>query len=215
MKKKWYDRTMENTREINGKIAKNLIHYRKRAGLTQAELAEKINYSDKSVSKWESAGGVPDIYILLELCKLYNVTLDELVNGEAPEDIQPIVEKKKGSGKRVWIILLSSGLVWLVATCLFVSFYIWDSRSPAWVIFLYAILANAIVGVVYGGIWKYRMVHFLSVSTLIWIAITCLVVTLRLLFENVNLGFLFLVGIPLQILEVLWVFFRSLFKWKK
>ncbi|MBO5240207.1 MAG: helix-turn-helix transcriptional regulator [Clostridia bacterium] len=206
---------MENTRKINDKIAENLIYYRKRAGLTQAELAEKINYSDKSVSKWESAGGVPDIYILLELSKLYGVSIDELVRGEVPEKIEPIVERKKGLGKRVWIMLLSSGLVWLVATCLFVGFYIWNSDSPAWLIFLYAVFANAIVLIVYTGLWKYRILNFLSVSTLIWITITCLFVTLHLTFENLSLGFLFLIGIPLQILEIFWAFFRSLFKRKK
>lgn len=214
MQKKWYDRIMENTREINGKIAKNLIYYRKRAGLTQAELAEKINYSDKSVSKWESAGGVPDVYVLLELSKLYEVSIDELVSGESPEEIEPIVETKTGLGKRVWIMLLSSGLVWLVATCLFVGIYIWNPQSPAWLVFLYAVFANAIVLIVYTGLWKYRILHFLSVSTLIWITITCLFVTLHLSFENLNVGFLFLIGIPLQVLEIFWVFFRSLFKRK-
>ena len=54
---------MENVNEINRKIGKNLACYRKAVGLTQAELAEKINYSDKSVSKWESGNGVPDVYI--------------------------------------------------------------------------------------------------------------------------------------------------------
>ena len=46
---------MENVNEINEKIAKNLVYYRKQAGYTQAELAEKINYTDKSISKWVSA----------------------------------------------------------------------------------------------------------------------------------------------------------------
>ena len=205
---------MENTREINGKIAKNLIYYRKRAGLTQAELAEKINYSDKSVSKWESAGGIPDVYVLLELSRLYEVSIDELVRGDVPEEIEPIVEKKKGLDKRIWIMLLSSGLVWLVATCLFVGIYIWNPESPAWLVFLYAVFANAIVLIVYTGLWKYRILNFLSVSTLIWITITCLFATFGILFENASFGFLFLIGIPLQILEIFWVFFRSLFKRK-
>ena len=67
---------MENTSEINLKIAKNLTYYRKRANLTQAELAEKINYSDKSVSKWESGNGIPDVYILLQLARRFGVTLN-------------------------------------------------------------------------------------------------------------------------------------------
>ena len=205
---------MENSREINSKIAKNLIYYRKRAGLTQAELAEKINYSDKSVSKWESAGGVPDVYVLLELSKLYGVSIDELVCGEVPEEIEPLVENEKGVGRRSWIMLLSSGLVWLVATCLFVGIHIWKPESPAWLVFLYAVFANAIVLIVYTGLWKYRILNFLSVSTLIWITITCLFATLSVLFENASFGFLFLIGVPLQILEIFWVFFRSLFKRK-
>ena len=58
--KKWYDGSMDNNTEISKNIAKNFMFYRKEAGFTQAELAEKINYSDKSVSKWESGNGVPD-----------------------------------------------------------------------------------------------------------------------------------------------------------
>ncbi|MBQ7368351.1 MAG: helix-turn-helix transcriptional regulator [Clostridia bacterium] len=206
---------MENTREINAKIAKNLIYYRKSAGLTQAELAEKINYSDKSVSKWESAGGVPDIYVLLELANLYGVSLDELVKADSPEEIPPLAEKAKGKNARLWIALLSSGLVWLVATCLFVILHIWQPNRAVWVVFLYAVLANAIVLTVYAGIWKYRMLSFLSVSTLIWVAITSLAVTLQLLLPEFGFGFLFLIGVPLQILEIIWTFFRSVFKRKK
>ena len=76
---------MENTNEINKKIAKNLSYYRKSANLTQAELAEKINYSDKSVSKWESGNGAPDIYILMQLADLFGVSLNDLVSGDTPE----------------------------------------------------------------------------------------------------------------------------------
>ena len=70
---------MENLDTTNQRIAKNLIRYRKAANLTQAELAQKINYSDKSVSKWESGNGVPDIYILLKLAELYGGSVNDLV----------------------------------------------------------------------------------------------------------------------------------------
>ena len=69
---------MENLETVNRRIAQNLIRYRKAANLTQAELAQKINYSDKSVSKWESGNGVPDIYIFLKLADLYGVTVNDL-----------------------------------------------------------------------------------------------------------------------------------------
>ena len=205
---------MENTHEINLKIAKNLAYYRKSAGLTQAELAEKINYSDKSVSKWEQGNGVPDIYILMRLAKLYRVSLNDLVGEETPEDV---VHAKKTTGLKVLIMLLSSGLVWLIATFAFVILQlIKPLAGPWWLVFLYAVVINAILMLVYSSHWKYRFLGFICVSTLIWLSITCVYLTIIFIPSNagVDLGGLwcvFLLGIPLQVLEVLWVFFRSLF----
>lgn len=205
---------MENTHEINLKIAKNLTYYRKAAGLTQAELAEKINYSDKSVSKWEQGNGVPDIYILMRLAKLYRVSLNDLVGEETPEDV---VRAKKTTGLKVLIMLLSSGLVWLIATFAFVTLQLIKPLvGPWWLVFLYAVVINAILMIVYASHWKYRFLNFISVSTLIWVTITCLYLTVLFIPENAALDLsglwcVFLLGIPLQALEVLWVFFRSLF----
>ena len=206
---------MENTIEINRKIAKNLTYYRKAAGLTQAELAEKINYSDKSVSKWESGNGVPDIYTLIQLAQLYGVTVDTLIG-----DGVPVGVKKKTRGLHGLIMLLSSGIVWLVATCVFVLLRLIAPTAPAWLVFVYATLANAIVLLVYASIWKYRLLNFFSVSTLIWTGILSVYLTLRLILTAVGevyegLWCIFLLGIPLQILEILWAFFRSLFRRSK
>ena len=203
---------MENCSEVNRKIAKNLISYRKQAGLTQAELAEKINYSDKSISKWESGNGVPDVYTLLQLAGLYGVTLNDLVGDEQTVKIQ----KRSNKGLHWLIMLLSSGIVWLVATCVFVGLNLLFSTGPWWLSFIYAVAANAIVIIVYAGIWKYRFVNFISVSTLIWIALTCIYLTWRMIALHFGGGVsalwtIYLLGIPLQILEILWEFFRSLF----
>ena len=209
---------MENISEINQKIAKNLAYYRKTAGLTQAELAEKINYSDKSVSKWEQGNGVPDIYILMKLAALYRITLNELVGEDVPEQSQ---HAKKTKGLKILIMLLSSGIVWLVATCLFVALRLISPQGQDWwLVFIYAIMANAIVLIVYACIWKYRLINFLSISTLIWTAITCLYLTISAVSSGAGtrltaLWCIYLIGIPLQVLEVLWVFFRTLFRKNK
>lgn len=211
---------MENTHEINKKIAQNLTYYRKASGMTQAELAQKINYSDKSVSKWESGGGVPDIYILMQLADLYGVSIDALV-GKAPiQAPQNMAASKKKKGSRLLLILLSSGLVWLVATCCFVGVSMWNDTAPAWLAFMYAVVVNAIVLIVYSGIWKYRFVNFLSVSLLVWTTILSIYLTVDYILLQMNmeiraLWVIFLLGIPLQVLETLWVFFRSLFVKKK
>ena len=218
LQKKWYDRIMENISEINKKIAKNLAYYRKAAGLTQAELAEKINYSDKSVSKWEQGNGVPDIYILMKLAALYRITLNELVGEDVPEQSQ---HAKKTKGLKILIMLLSSGIVWLVATCFFVALRLIAPQGQSWwLAFIYAIVANAIVLIVYACIWKYRLINFLSISTLIWTSITCLYLTILAISGGAGtrltgLWCIYLVGIPLQVLEVLWAFFRTLFRKNK
>lgn len=202
---------MENTTEINKIIAKNLTYYRKAAGLTQAELAEKINYSDKSVSKWESANGAPDVYTLMQLAELYGVTLNDLVCAEEPVKEQ----KKTKTPPRVLIMLLSSGIVWLVATCFFTIMQIlMPNKAPWWLSFVYAVAANAIVLIVFASIWKFKMVNFFAVSTLIWSAITSLYLTALFISKHLGndhaaLGLIFISGAPLQVLECFWGLFRA------
>lgn len=205
---------MENNIEINQRIAKNLIHYRKLAGLTQAGLAEKINYSDKSVSKWESGNGAPDIYTLIQLAELFGVSVDTLIGEGAPVNPQ-----KKTVGLHWLIMLLSSGIIWLAATFFFVLMHLIAKGGPWWLSFIYAIPINAIVLLVYAAVWRYRTLNFISVSTIIWTVITCIFLTVKIVAatngfqEEVDrIGLLFLLGIPLQVLEILWVFFRSVFR---
>ncbi len=206
---------MENSIEINQTIAKQLTYYRKTAGFTQAELAEKINYSDKSVSKWESGNGVPDVYTLVQLAKLYGVTVDAFLGGETPMQMQ-----KRTKSWQTLIMLLSSGIVWLIATCIFAVGQLIFPGNPWWMSFLYAVLINAVVLLVYACVWKYRMLNFVAVTTIIWMVLTCLFLTSYFVlkatgYSVVGLWMLFLIGVPLQVLEVLWVFFRSLFQKQK
>lgn len=206
---------MENISEINENIAKNLIYYRKAAGLTQAELAEKINYSDKSVSKWESGNGVPDVYTLMQLAKLYGVSINAFVCEDTP-----VQEKKKVRGLHLLIMLLSSGIVWLIASCLFVALHLLQPDRSWWLAFVYAVVANAVVLLVYGVLWKHRILNFISITTIIWVALVSLYLTVRMItarvgVETTGLWCIFLIGIPLQVLEVLWAFFRSLLRNQK
>ena len=207
---------MDNNNEINQRIAKNLIYYRKAAGLTQAELAEKINYSDKSVSKWESGNGIPDVYTLMQLANLYGVTLNAFVDEETPTQW-----KKKTAGLRVLIMLLSSGIVWLVASMIFVALQmVRPGEGPWWMAFLFAVPVNAVLIIVYASIWKHRILNFLSITTLIWTALASIYLTARFALISAGgdygaLWCLFLIGVPLQILEILWTFFRSLLRKQK
>lgn len=214
-KKKCYDSIMENNNELNQRIAKNLVTYRKAAGLTQAELAEKINYSDKSVSKWESGNGIPDVYTLLQLASLYGVRIGALVE---EEDVKP--QQRTTKGLHLLIALLSVGIVWLVAVLAFVVLKMFKLGGYAWLSFIYAIPASAIVLTVYACIWKRRLFNFMCVSTLIWSVLVTFFLTGRSLsmsfgWDYSGLWLVFLLGVPLQFLEVLWAFFRTLLRRQK
>lgn len=64
------------------KIGKFIAKCRKEKKLTQAQLAEKLNITDRAVSKWETGKSIPDSSIMLELCEILGITVNELLSGE-------------------------------------------------------------------------------------------------------------------------------------
>lgn len=64
------------------KIGKFIAECRKNKKMTQADLAEKLNITDRAVSKWETGKGMPDYSIVLELCKRLDISVNELLSGE-------------------------------------------------------------------------------------------------------------------------------------
>ena len=67
------------------KIGKFIAKCRKDKNLTQGELADKLNISNKTISKWETGRGMPDASIMLELCEYLGITVNELLSGEKLE----------------------------------------------------------------------------------------------------------------------------------
>ena len=65
--------------KLKYQIGANIAAYRKQAGLTQAGLAEKLNYSDKAVSKWERGESVPDVLTLMQLANQFDITVNDLL----------------------------------------------------------------------------------------------------------------------------------------
>lgn len=150
----------ENEEKLRSLIAENIAYYRKQNGDTQADLAEKLNYSDKSVSKWERGDGTPDVFILAKIASLYDITVQDLLR-----------EKKvpKSRSRHILIHLLSVGLVWLVMTVLFcISKIFHVLPEHAWMLFIYGIPITGIVSVVFSGLWWNRLLLTLSCSLIIW-----------------------------------------------
>lgn len=78
-------------------LGNNLFHARKKAGLSQETVAEKLGVSRQTISKWETAETVPDIYEAKKLAKLYNLSLDELI--EFNIDVKEIEEVIKNTNE--------------------------------------------------------------------------------------------------------------------
>ena len=184
--------------KLNFIIAKNLSELRRKNKLTQLEVAEKLNYSDKSVSKWERGESLPDVYILSQIADLYGVSVSALIG-----EIQPPKESKPHY--HMFILLLSLALTMAVATLLFSMFMICKVPYPAWMFFVYALPVCSIICIVFTSLWWGILWQGVSVSALIW----TLGLSLYLSFELENVSLIFLVCAALQVLTVLWEIFRK------
>lgn len=188
--------------DIKENLAKNLVTCRKAFGLTQAELAEKLNYSDKAVSKWERGESVPDLSVLKQIADFYGITIDKLISEN--KNIRPNVIKNLGK-KRIFTLLFSLGVVWGVAVLCHVVFAILDIYKPAkWLVYIYALPINAILLIIFASIWKLEILNATSVSLLIWtILLSAFLTILKVSITAIpKLWFMFLIGIPVQLLII-------------
>ena len=141
--------------KLKYRLGSNIASQRKQAGLTQAGLAEKLNYSDKAISKWERGESIPDVLTMMQLAELFGTTVNDLLSdpnvlpegdhGKLEKAMTQVSEKalKRKANKKV-ILALSSTLVWFIALLIFVVISSFD-LPYSWVAFFYAVPINAIV----------------------------------------------------------------------
>ena len=183
---------MENIKTI---VATNILNLRKINKLTQLELAEKINYSDKAVSRWEKGETLPDIETLANIAKAFNVTMGYLLEQHDFNDL-PINNNQKIA--KLLIVILSVAVVWMTSIVLF--FYLGANLNfYYWQIFIWALPVSTLVLIYYNlklGNKKYSIILH---SILIWSFITAV----YLHFLHLNLWLLFLIGLPIQTIIVI------------
>lgn len=198
--------------KVKFQIGSNISAYRKQAGMTQAELAEKLNYSDKAVSKWERGESIPDVITLMQLANLFDITVNDLIvdpeqlpgNPTTLEKAMTQVSEKalKRKANKNVILALSTTLVWFVALLFFVV--ISSFRLPhSWVAFFYAIPITAIVLLSLRSAWRDFRWNKALISTIVWGSLISIYVSL-LEFIGQNIWKVFLLGIPGQIAIFLW-----------
>lgn len=191
--------------EIKQNFSQNLIKLRKENNLTQLALAEKLNYSDKAISKWEVGSVLPDIETLTQIADFFGTTVNDL-----------IYPAKKKFSKIFWknhilITLLSFGLVWFLSTIVFFILQQTTNIPRLWTTFIITLPISLIVAVVFTCIWFKKTWRIITISALFWSTI----LTIYILINKPSLWFIFIIGAVGQLLIIFWSQIRKIVTPKK
>ena len=188
---------MEELRKI---IGNNLAELRKRKGLTQLELAEKFNYTDRAVSKWENGDTLPDVEVLYQLCEFYGVTLDYLTHEDNARFIKEDNNELPLSSK-VSVTALTISFVWVLAVVVFVISLL-RQTTPLWQAFVWAVPVSALFVAFFNRRYFHRrLIAFLCFTVLIWSLIAATYLSLL----DMNLWPIFIIGVPIQASLFFWL----------
>ena len=186
--------------DVKAVIAGNIAALRQGAGMTQLEFAEKLNYSDKAISKWERGESIPDVTVLLQIAELFGVTLNYLVEEVHPAEAQKKRNKRINRGFITGIAIL---LVWLIATfCFMMVDFSTGGVDFQWLAFVYAVPVSMIVWLVCNSVWFNQRRNYLIISLLMWSVLAT--VYLTFIPSGRNLWLIFCLGVPGQIAVVFW-----------
>ena len=180
-------------------VAQNIFYLRTVNRMTQYELAEQLNYSDKAVSKWERADALPDAYVLKHLSNIFNVSVDYLLTEHTEQDkkVETATNKSKD---RYRALILGIAMVSVLTIALLAFVVLANATGKyVWQIFIYVLPVISIIGVVLTSVWKKTIGIFSFLSLLVW----SIPATVYFAIGNYGLWLIFMVAIPLQILVFL------------
>ncbi len=196
---------MEDTKSI---VAKNISELRLLNNMTQIELGERLNYSDKTISKWERGESSPDISVLVEIADLFGVSLDYLVRAE---NLDRTVKENKISQTRYnrkVIAYISESIVWFAVILAFVLTSLITSEATfQWLYFVYALPVALIIKLVFNSIWFNPRNNYFIISALVWSILAAIHITF--LYFKINVALIYLLGIVAQITIILWSFLKK------
>ncbi|MGB4127391.1 MAG: helix-turn-helix transcriptional regulator [Bacilli bacterium] len=198
---------MENISKV---IANNLIFLRRKHNLTQQELAEKINYSDNAVSRWERGEATPSVETLALIADYFALNVADLLDENFPAKNAP---KQKGKRvQRIFVILFSVSIVWTFALIGFIytqmfKISLGNYGENGWLLFVMSVPISCLVLYFYNKLWGNKVYHLIIFSVFWWSIITTIYLHILVL-TGVNLWLIFLLGIPFELAQVLWFFIR-------
>lgn len=183
--------------ECRAVVAANLTRLRTAAGLTQSELGDKLNYSDKSVSKWERGDAAPDVFVMKQIADIYGVTVDYLLQPHEENEGMPAPAGEDADYSTAIITTVSILGIWTVALLIFVI--LWLTGSIVWQIFVYAIPISLITLLVLHSIWRGGRWNQYIIAALV----LSVILTVYLSLLPSNPWQLFLLAIPAELVVFL------------
>lgn len=196
---------MEDVKSI---VAKNITELRLLNNMTQMELAEKLNYSDKTISKWERAESSPDISILVEIADIFGVSLDYLVRSENIEETVRENRKSEKTYNRKVITYMSETIPVAIALFAFIiTSLVTKTATFQWLYFIYTLPIVLIIKLVFNSIWFNPRHNYIIISALIWSILATIHITF--LYFHINVALIYLLGVVGQVVVILWSFIKK------
>ena len=183
---------MEN-KDLKSIVGQNIYYLRTINQMTQYELGEKLNYSDKAISKWERGEGLPDLYVVQKLSAIFGVNADYIISEHSEQD--KIVDTKPAKSNRRIIANIAIIAILTVALMVFVFMAI-AMHKYVWQVFIYAIPVVGIVTTVFSFVWAKGKGAFASISAII----LGILLTVYFAVGNYSNWMILLIGVPAEII---------------
>lgn len=191
---------MEN-KEI---IAENLVYYRKKSGMSQLELAQKLSYSNKNISKWENGETTPNVFVLKNIAELYGITVDDLlkqpsdVDKQSYSDYVTALNKHKQMRNYTFLFMANAILYTCICIAILVLSLCQVTSFNKWLLFLYSTPLTCLSVFVFIRC-IYKRIDIFSLSLFGWLLALCIFVSLM----NIkNIAMVFVVAGAYQILII-------------
>ena len=191
-------------------VAENIARLRNNAHMTQAELAQKLNYSDKAISKWERGESIPDVFVLKEVAILFDTTVDYLLDVHAEDDEIP----KRGNQRHSRNMITAVALIGTLTSFVLAFVILWLTGDIVWNIFIYAIPVICTLWLILNSIWGIPKNNIYLISGILWGILLSVWVSF-FVYQGVNYWPIFLVGVPGEIVIILSFFIKGRKKDKK
>lgn len=195
-------------KDIKQIIGENIKELRLNEKLTQFELAEKLNYSDKAVSKWERGESTPEPEVFIKLSKLFNVDIDYFYYDNSESKLRYVKKNNRSKTKSILLTILFCVAVLTISATLFTLACFKDINyaKSFWISFVYVIPVSSLITYLYFRRIKSNIGKLISISIFLWT--TFITAYLQGLLLGINGWLIFIIAIPLQAIIIIYSFVK-------